>query len=189
MAVAEQKASQRKQINALLKSLHEDHVNSKSAGITDKLLSLTEYQKAGNILVYLSLKKEVQTDSLIKKIFEMGKRVFVPIVNEKNLIVSELFSLDINFIKGTDGIPVPDKKDRAIVSPEIIDLAVVPGLAFTRVGARLGRGKGCYDKFLSGFSALKVGVAFNLQLLDFIPLSPHDVGMDKVITESEIFNC
>jgi len=188
-AVAEQKASQRKQISALLKTLNEDQVQSKSASITEKLFSLSEYQNVGNILVYLSLKKEVQTDSLIKKIFEMGKRVFIPIVADKNIIVSELQSLNIKLKKGSDGIRVPDEKDRAIVSPGIIDLAVVPGLAFTNGGARLGRGRGWYDKLLAGLPALKVGVAFELQLLDFIPLCQHDVGMDKVITESEIFNC
>ncbi|MGV7221594.1 MAG: 5-formyltetrahydrofolate cyclo-ligase [Nitrospinales bacterium] len=187
--VAEQKASQRKEISALLKSLDENLIYSKSESIADKIISLNEFQKARNILVYLSLETEVQTDALIKKMFEMGKKVFLPIVDDKNLVVSELLSLNINLIKGTDGIRVPDEKDRAIVLPEIIDFVVVPGLAFSAEGVRLGRGKGCYDKLLAGLSVWKVGVAFNLQILDFIPLCQHDIGMDKVITESEIFNC
>ena len=188
-AVAEQKASQRKQISALLKSLDENLIQSKSESIADKLVSLNEYQKARNILVYLSLKTEVQTDSLIKKMFEMGKRVFIPIVHDKDLIVSELLNQGIKLTKGVDGIRIPDEKDRVIVSSDIVDLAIVPGLAFTREGVRLGRGKGCYDKLLTGLPALKIGVSFNLQLQDFIPHSDHDIGMDKVITESEIFNC
>jgi 5-formyltetrahydrofolate cyclo-ligase len=188
-AVAEQKASQRKKISALLKSMDEKLIHSQSESITDKLITLNEYQKARNILVYLSLKTEVQTDSLIAKIFKMGKRVFIPIVDDKGLLVSELLRKDTKFIKGVDGIRVPGEKDRALVSPKIIDLAVVPGLAFGREGARLGRGKGCYDKLLVNLSALKVGVAFDLQLQSFVPLCEHDIVMDKVITESEIFNC
>ena len=123
----------------------------------------------------------------------MGKKVFVPIVDDsdKELTISELPSLGINLVKGAFGIPTPSEKDRAIVSPDIIDLAVVPGLAFTRKGDRLGRGKGYYDRLLARFPshAMKVGVAFGFQVLDFIPIAHHDIGMDVVLSESEIFNC
>lgn len=69
------------------------------------------------------------------------------------------------------------------VSPCDIDAIIVPGVAFTACGARMGRGKGFYDKYLSqdGFSALKIGVCFSEQIVDHIPVEQHDVAMDVVI--------
>ncbi len=67
--------------------------------------------------------------------------------------------------------------------PERIDLIVVPGTAFTRAGARMGRGRGYYDRYLSrpGFHARTVGVCYTHQLLDTLPVEPHDVPLDRVI--------
>ena len=69
------------------------------------------------------------------------------------------------------------------VAPYEIDAVVVPGLAFTEGGARMGRGKGYYDKYLSqsDFSALKIGVCYREQIVPEIPLEEHDVMMDVVI--------
>ena len=69
------------------------------------------------------------------------------------------------------------------VRPEEIDAIVVPGVAFTADGVRMGRGKGFYDRYLSqkGFAALKIGVCYREQLVDDIPAEPHDVAMDVVI--------
>lgn len=70
----------------------------------------------------------------------------------------------------------------APVSPGEIDVMVVPGVAFTKVGARMGRGKGYYDKYISsqGFRAVKIGVCFAEQIVDSLPVEPHDVAMDSV---------
>ena len=68
------------------------------------------------------------------------------------------------------------------VSPCEIDAMVVPGVAFTEAGARMGRGKGYYDKYISsqGFRAVKIGVCFAEQIVDSLPVEPHDVAMDSV---------
>jgi 5-formyltetrahydrofolate cyclo-ligase len=63
-----------------------------------------------------------------------------------------------------------------------IDLAVIPGVAFDRLGARLGRGKGYYDRLLSQMpNAYKIGICFPFQLLERLPSEPHDVLMNEVI--------
>ena len=82
---------------------------------------------------------------------------------------------------GSFGINEP--QDSLPVAPYEIDAVVVPGLAFTKNGARMGRGKGYYDKYLSqnDFSALKIGVCYKEQLVDEIPVEKHDVMMDVVI--------
>jgi 5-formyltetrahydrofolate cyclo-ligase len=65
-----------------------------------------------------------------------------------------------------------------------VELIVVPGVAFDPTGNRMGRGRGFYDRLLKSTpNAMKVGVAYDFQLLDKIPVEPHDVPMDSVITE------
>lgn len=83
--------------------------------------------------------------------------------------------------KGSFGIMEPVLCEA--VEPSEIDLMVVPGVAFTADGYRMGRGKGYYDKYMSsdGFRAMKVGVCYSCQLVDELPVDPHDVRMDKVI--------
>lgn len=82
---------------------------------------------------------------------------------------------------GSFGINEP--QNGLSVKPCEIDAVVVPGLAFTERGARMGRGKGYYDKYMSqgDFSALKIGVCYSEQLVQEIPVEPHDVAMDVVI--------
>ena len=85
---------------------------------------------------------------------------------------------------GAFGIAEPDV-DAELCEPSEIDLIVVPGTAFTQAGARMGRGRGYYDKYLSqpGVKAVKVGVCFACQLIGELPAEPHDVTMDYVITD------
>ena len=82
------------------------------------------------------------------------------------------------------GIAEPDV-DAEPCEPSEIDLIVVPGTAFTQAGARMGRGRGYYDKYLSqpGFRGVKVGVCYAHQLVGELPVEPHDVFMDYVITD------
>ena len=82
---------------------------------------------------------------------------------------------------GAFGIMEP--VDGTAVSPSEIDAMVVPGLAFTVAGQRMGRGRGYYDKYLSlmGFRAYKIGVCYSEQLFDMLPCEPHDIIMDKVV--------
>jgi len=82
----------------------------------------------------------------------------------------------------------PDPAQCPVVPPQDIDLLVIPGMAFTRTGGRLGRGGGFYDRFLTGVHprAVKVGVCFGIQLVDAVPLEAHDHEVDWVVTESDV---
>jgi 5-formyltetrahydrofolate cyclo-ligase len=68
-------------------------------------------------------------------------------------------------------------------------LIIVPGIAFDKQGYRIGHGKGYYDRLLKNVSILKIGFAFNLQILEKIPSEKHDIKINKIITESEIMSC
>jgi 5-formyltetrahydrofolate cyclo-ligase len=75
------------------------------------------------------------------------------------------------------------------VDPPAFDVILVPGLAFDRSGGRLGRGRGYYDKFLTGASGLKVGVCFDEQIVETIPREIHDIAMDALVTPSGVILC
>jgi 5-formyltetrahydrofolate cyclo-ligase len=77
----------------------------------------------------------------------------------------------------------------ATVSPEIIDVVLVPGVAFDRRGGRLGFGGGYYDRFLPLTHALRVGVSQTACLVDQLPCDPHDARMDWVVTPTEMVEC
>ena len=189
----ETKAALREKINSLMKALDPKDIGRMSDSIAENLFALKDYQRSQKVLVYLALKSEAQTERIVHKSFEEGKRVFVPVVDREKdeLLISELPDLKINLVKGAYGILEPVEKDRKIAAPEIIDLAIVPGLAFDGEGARLGHGKGYYDRFLKRLSphALRLGLAFGCQVLPSIPHCEHDVRVHKVLTESETLNC
>jgi 5-formyltetrahydrofolate cyclo-ligase len=75
------------------------------------------------------------------------------------------------------------RHDVAIFSP--IDLVLVPGIAFTRAGARIGRGAGFFDRFLAhrAARAIKIGIAFSFQIVESLPLERHDVRLDLVVSD------
>jgi 5-formyltetrahydrofolate cyclo-ligase len=88
-----------------------------------------------------------------------------------------------DLVVGPFGIPQPAVGDEVTGG----DLVLVPGVAFTRAGARLGRGKGFYDRWLEGRAVLKMGVCFSAQVVGDVPREGHDVRMDGVLTEVGVF--
>ena len=141
----------------------------------------------------MSLPREVQTDEMIQKALDLGKKVFVPIVdmNHRRLDISEVPNLDIEFEEKRFGIREPGLSHLNICSPNILDLVLVPGLAFDRKGGRIGYGAGYYDKFLEEVldHVVRVGVAFDFQVLDSIPQTAFDVPVQKILTEKNSIIC
>jgi 5-formyltetrahydrofolate cyclo-ligase len=103
------------------------------------------------------------------------------------LLAIEIKSLD-ELSPGTFGILEPAGEKG--ISPEEIDLVVVPGVAFDKRGNRMGYGAGYYDSFLPKLrpEVKKVAVAFEIQVTDSLPAEEHDVKMDLIITENTIYN-
>lgn len=133
---------------------------------------------AEKILVYHSLPDELSTIAFIDK-WHTLKSFFLPRVNGLNL---EILPYDRSRLHlGAFHIEEPSGDELTPVSE--IELIIVPAVAYDRRGARLGRGKGYYDRLLSSSRAVKVGVAYDFQLVDEIDTEPHDVPVDIVITE------
>ncbi len=168
-------------------------IAGKSRKIAEKLIELEEFAGSRNILFFMSLPREVQTGEMIRKSFELGKKVYVPVMDvaRKALKISEIPSLDIEFEKKQFGILEPGSSHLRIASPSVIDFVLVPGLAFDVRGGRIGYGAGYYDTFLKEVEphAARVGVAFDFQVLESVPQSESDVPVQKILTEKVTINC
>lgn len=138
------------------------------------------FRQAQTVLLYHSLKDEVQTHAFIEK-WSKRKKIILPVV-AGDVLELRVYTGPDDLRRGSYGIKEP--VGQVFTDYAAIDLAVIPGVAFDREGHRLGRGKGYYDKLLPLLpSALKVGLCFPFQLLEEVPAEPFDICMDLVITQ------
>lgn len=143
------------------------------------LRQLPEWHAAATILLYAALPDEVPTRPLIEEALADGKTVLLPVVDGDELELRMCDDLD-DLRPGAFNIDEPQGK--AFTRFEDIDLAIIPGVAFTPDGERLGRGRGYYDRLLPRLgTALKVGLCWQFQLVDEMPCDQHDALMDLVI--------
>ncbi len=163
-----------------------------SRRVWESLFALPELGRARTVMVYVDVPGEVRTQAYLASVQRRGKQVVVPYCDRDELGLFVLASPS-ELSPGTLGILEPKRELRGLPARHVeasqLDLLIVPGVAFDRRGARLGRGKGYYDRLLSQVrpDASLVGVAFECQLVAELPMLSHDVFMDKVITETAIY--
>jgi 5-formyltetrahydrofolate cyclo-ligase len=172
----------RKDILRKRDSLSKEEILEKSQRIKNILFSQKEYKQAKLIMFYLTFKSEVDTSLMIKDTFSLGKKVAVPIIEDKTIIPVELKE-KTPLIRGKYGILEPKHKEE--INPDDIDLVIVPGVAFDIEGRRLGYGGGYYDRFLSSLNkSFTIGLCFELQLVHRLPQQAHDIKVKEIITEN-----
>lgn len=154
-----------------------------SAKIMERLEETDLFRQASCIALYHAIPGEVQTAGLIEKWYR-EKKLLLPLIKGNDLQLL-LYSGKESLKAGAFGILEPTEDCVAIPENEI-DLIIVPGVAFDRQRNRLGRGKGFYDRLLSTLNVPKVGIGYDFQLKDQIPVEPFDRKMDLIITEKEI---
>ena len=137
------------------------------------------YHDAEKILVYISAKGEVDTHTLIEEMLEAGKMLYAPKIEGKRFQAYPFQTMS-ELQAGPFGILEPPHGEAEIH----FDLILVPGLAFDKRGHRIGYGQGFYDRFLKKATGLKIGLAFQEQMLDEIPIDDQDVPVDLVLTDS-----
>ena len=169
----------RANISALKKNYSTQILSELSQKICDRLAQTSLFQNAHCIAMYYGLKDEVQTTFFIED-WSDKKKIVLPVIHD-NDIHFYTYTGKENLSKGAFEIQEP--ASAVLVPPEEIDLFIVPGVAFDRYCNRLGRGKGYYDRYLTGLIKPVIGLCFDFQLLDTIPAENHDVKMTMVITE------
>jgi 5-formyltetrahydrofolate cyclo-ligase len=181
----------REQILSKRKAMTHQDVLKKSLQIKHRLLASSDFMNAQTILFYVSYDNEVYTHEMIKESLGMGKHVVVPKTNARDgtLSLSRLTQWD-DLESGAYSILEPKKECMHVVSAEVLDLIILPGVVFDCEGNRIGHGMGCYDRLLTKVhGCLRIGLAFELQIVDSIPSEKHDVRVDKIITEDRIISC
>ena len=138
------------------------------------------------IAVYLALSREIDLSPFIRKTLGKGIGIVAPRWNGEAYELAVLKGLDEAHLRqGPMGILEPAEAE--IVPPKAVGTWLVPGLAFTRDGKRLGYGGGWYDRLLAGASrdAPKYGIAHAFQIVDDLPSEPHDIRLTGVIDDSQ----
>lgn len=157
---------------------------AKSGEIEKKLFNLPEFHAARIVLFYASFRSEVETHDMVRRALSEGKRVVLPKVRGKDLALFEIRDFDRDVMPGRWDIPEP-ANGKAVDVPHI-QFMVVPGAAFDERGNRLGYGAGFYDKLLKDFKGASAALAFELQIVENVPFDPHDVPVQKIVTEKRV---
>ena len=184
--VGKEKEQVRRRVQALRRACPPEVVRRKSAQATARCLAVLESLRARRIGAYVAMIREVQTDALIDGCTRLGAEVSVPCLAAE-AGGYRLAKYQAPFRRGPMGILEPARPD--VVQVEWLDAIVVPGVAFDRSGGRLGHGAGHYDRMLAASMEhprpIRIGLAFDFQMVETVPVEPEDVMMHMVITNKE----
>ncbi|QDT10000.1 5-formyltetrahydrofolate cyclo-ligase [Planctomycetes bacterium K23_9] len=160
--------------------------------ITDRVMSQDEYAAADWIMWYVDVRDEARTRHALPDAVASGKKIVVPYCVDGELELFHLESMDeleVGMYKILE--PHADLRDVAAKRVDVkqLDLILVPGVGFDAKGGRTGHGKGYYDKCLENARAETplIALAFECQMFDEIPMQDHDIYMDKVVTETNVY--
>ena len=156
-----------------------------SEKILKLLLSMPVLQSSSSIHTYVSKDSEVMTHQLIYTLLERNINVICPRIQKHDELGHSTISSFNDFKKNKLGILEP-KEELPSFSINDLDVIIVPGLAFTRTGNRIGYGGGFYDRFLIKTNAISIGLAFDKQVINKLPHNKDDSILDYIVTEKEI---
>lgn len=161
-----------------------------SSQIHTRLYALLPCEKSACLLTYMSSKdNEVDTFALIEEMLKRNCSILVPLTSSGLGDLSWSLLKDMNqLIRSRFGIFEPSANSRQIMHPPIDAPCLIPGIAFTAEGRRLGYGGGYYDRFLAAHKGLKIALAYEAQIVPTIPYEAHDVLMDFIVTEKQVYS-
>ncbi len=149
------------------------------------ITAMPQWQQARHVMLYYSMPAELPTHKVTDEWMAAGKRIYLPRVNGDEI---DLLAYEPGCIKFGGKYNIGEPQGDNLTDPAVLDLVIVPGVAFDRHCNRLGHGKGYYDKFLAKIPHVPtIGVALNYQIADAIPVDAHDRPMDAVVTASGIY--
>ncbi|XP_036133896.1 5-formyltetrahydrofolate cyclo-ligase-like isoform X1 [Molossus molossus] len=194
-AVSAAKRSLRTELKQRLRAISAEERLRQSRLLTQKVIAHSQYQKSKRISIFLSMQDEIETEEIIKDIFQQGKTCFVPRYrsqsNHMDMVrlaspeeISSLPKTSWNIHQ-----PSEDEVREEALSTGGLDLIFVPGLGFDSHGRRLGRGGGYYDAYLERCARHQHGkpyalaLAFKEQICPQVPVDEHDAKVDEVLYE------
>ncbi len=193
--IAERKAVQRRAAYDARNAQEDKDAVSEQA--LERFLSLPEYESAGTVMWYVDCRSELRTRHVLPRALEADKRVVVPYCTtdengDNKLGLWWLRAMDELHVGKWKILEPPRERweePERVVRAEDLDLVMVPGVGFGRNGERMGNGQGYYDRLLERvrLDCPLVALCYESQLFDDLVVGPHDVFMDKVVTESEVY--
>jgi 5-formyltetrahydrofolate cyclo-ligase len=167
-----------------------DEVTRASDIIRRYTLDLTQLREARSVFTYVSIHNEPDTRHLIRDLLAAGKRVSVPRIDPAGLMRAHLIaSLDDLQPPGPGqfNLPVPAPDSPIETHPRVI---LVPALAFTESGHRLGMGGGHYDRYIAQHpDTVAIGLCYDWQIMDSLPTETHDQPVNKLVTDARVLSC
>lgn len=172
----------RQEIRAALSALTADVRRAEATVVIERLRALVEERKPSVVALFSPLPDEINIFPLVES---LDCRILLPRITPASAAEALMEFYDYApeaMADGSFGISEPQGGKAATAAD--IDIMILPGVAFTRTGCRLGRGRGYYDRYLAreGFRALKVGVCHSCQLRESLPHEAFDIEMDIIIT-------
>jgi 5-formyltetrahydrofolate cyclo-ligase len=186
----------RKELNYLRNSQSDTVRNNANSAICRSLSDLNEVKNAGMIAAYMPLGKEVDLTAFFAK-FAEKRYAFPRCINTEREQLPEYEMVEVPgkaftknevdnyFSTGKYGIMEP-KEGLPVIEREEIEVWLVPGVGFDISGNRIGRGGGVYDCLLSGVGGVKIGIGYEVQLIDRVPTGPEDELMNLIVNEGKM---
>ena len=162
----------------LRKNINKENKRKYDNDIFNKVINLEEYKESKLVLIYVSLKYEVDTFKLIEHTLNIAKKVAVPKCEGDNIVFYEIKSLK-DLEEGSFRILEP--KANKPITDFNNSICIIPGVAFDKQNNRIGYGKGFYDRFLKNYKGIKIGLTYRECICDKIDSDINDIKMDKVI--------
>ena len=175
-SLTEEKCRVRRELKESSAGFSERYVAEASRAVCERVLQSREFQEAAVVFGYLSFP------------LRLGKVVAVPcIISRTEMKAARLVSLE-NLPLDRYGIRTSPEPVE-LISPEVLELILVPGAGFSEMGGRMGRGAGFYDRFLEETKGFRLGVTCDKLLRKNIPTETHDQTMDALVTETKWIRC
>jgi 5-formyltetrahydrofolate cyclo-ligase len=190
-ALRQHKQALRKEVLSRRAELDRAEHSRLGRAITASLLNLPEFGRARCVLAYLSFGSEFDTGQFVSALLSRSCELVLPRIDltRRRLTLHRVHDPELDTLPGVWGIREPDPQRCPLADLAAIDAALVPGVAFTRRGDRLGYGGGFYDTLIRGWRshAPLVAPAFELQVVEEVPLGADDQPIDAVVTEAHIY--
>jgi len=183
--VQHQKAIVRMEMLAKRNALSVAERAERSAKIMDSLFSERHFRDAKCVALYMSIGSEVDTKLIIERALAEGKEVLLPVVKTDHHIELNRFESFEKMRKGRFAIPEPEGELPPTAHPGVV---VLPGVSFGLCMHRLGYGKGYYDRLVAHLPSYRIGICFDLQVVEKLPRHDNDQRMDMIITDKRIIS-
>jgi 5-formyltetrahydrofolate cyclo-ligase len=184
------KGEMRNNISKIFSKLSANNISEKTKNIEKRLFEFANFIEAKTSLLYINSGYEVVTRDILERCFDYNKTIVLPSFNAEMQKISllKVDNLKTGLKRGEKGILEPDTSKCKVVPIEFIDIAIIPGFAFDEKGGRIGSGDGLYDRLIPilPVTTRKVGLAYESQIVQHVPMESHDKHVDIIITENRI---